>query len=221
MAGRGAALGAVARSLQPMYPHCGVGCAHCRHDVDCRLPVHVGIALVPLRRVRKASRRAINRARLASSSPTSCSTRVPSRMSPAGPLAAILRVEPHPWKWQPEKGPLWPLKKGPPRRGPSRGVGAGCARESSPTTGFVSTSIRALLGESNNNNNACGRLWSGRLRPVQVAGGARQRVHGDVSVHRPAAAPAPAVIGLANTTPAPSTRFRLAERQRLVLLRGL
>ena len=79
--------------------------------------------------------------------------------------------------------------KGTPRRGPSGRVGAGCAPGvPPPRPASVSTSIRALLGKSNNNN-ACGRLWAGRLRPVQVAVGARQRVHGDVSVHRSAAAP--------------------------------
>ena len=46
-----------------------------------------------------------------------------------------------------------------------------------------SSKIPPPLVESNNDNYACGRSWAGRLRPVQVAVGARQRVHGDGSVH--------------------------------------
>ena len=43
-----------------------------------------------------------------------------------------------------------------------------------------SSKIPPPLVESNNDNYACGRSWAGRLRPVQVAVGARQRVHGDL-----------------------------------------
>ena len=51
------------------------------------------------------------------------------RQYPAGAFRALA------WKWQPEKGPLWPLEKGPPKRGPSRGVGDGCAPGAPSATG--------------------------------------------------------------------------------------
>ena len=35
----------VLAALQAIYAHCGVSCAHCRQDVDCRLPIHVGMIL--------------------------------------------------------------------------------------------------------------------------------------------------------------------------------
>ena len=64
------------------------------------------------------------------------------------PRALQRRAHPrHPrlWKWQLEKGPLWPREKGPPRRGRSWGIGAGCAPGDIPHDSSVSTSVRALL----------------------------------------------------------------------------
>ena len=68
----------------------------------------------------------------------------------------------------------------------------------------------------NNDNYACGRLWAGRLRPVQVPVVARQRVHGDGSVHRQPAAHASAVVGL--TTPDFNLSFSRYESPRMLIV---
>ena len=72
------------------------------------------------------------------------------------------------------------------------------------------------LVNPNNDNYACGRLWAGRLRPVQVPVVARQRVHGDGSVHRQPAAHASAVVGL--TTPDFNLSFSRYESPRMLIV---
>ena len=79
-----------------------------------------------------------------------------------------------------------------------------------------SSKIPPPLVESNNDNYAGGRSWAGRLRPVQVAVGARQRVHGEGSVHGPGVAHIPTVVGL--TTPDLSLSFNRYESPRRLIV---
>ena len=62
-----------------------------------------------------------------------------------------------------------------------------------------SSKIPPPVVESNNDNYADGRSWAGRLRPVQVAVGARQRVHREGSVHAPSGHLTPTSIAVTTT----------------------